>query len=62
MAKKRKKKIYKTPKKIKHLPVNKPLNILRSIYNPKCHTCINNMAVHNNRYTCSHCNVSIKII
>lgn len=32
MAKKRKKKMYKTPKKIKHIHVNKPLNILGSIY------------------------------
>ena len=63
MGKKRKKKTYNTPKKIKHIYQKKPLNILKSIYNPKCIECNNNMAIHFNRFTCSNCNIcSIKQI
>lgn len=57
MAKKRKKKTYTTPKKIKHVNKNESLSILKSINNPKCEKCTNNMAIHFNRYTCSNCNV-----
>ena len=60
MSKKRKKKVYKTPKKIKHRHVNNKLNIIKCINNPKCLECNNYMAVHSDRETCSHCNSSIK--
>ena len=61
MAKKRKKKIYNTPKKIKHTHKSNPLNIIKSIFNPKCNICNNNMAVHFNRNTCTNCNYSTNI-
>ena len=60
MAKKRKKKVYTTPKKIKHIHKNNKLNIINVINNnPKCMKCDNFMAVHNNRTTCTYCNISI---
>jgi len=59
MGKKRKKKTYTTPKKIKHVNQNKPLNILQSIYNPKCKECNNNMSNHLDRFTCSNCGICI---
>ena len=59
MTKKRKKKTYTTPKKIKHIHQNIFLNILKSINNPKCKKCSNNMAIHFNRHTCSNCNMCI---
>ena len=59
MGKKRKKKTYNTPKKIKHVYQNQPLNILKRIHNPKCLECNNNMDSHFNRYTCSNCNICI---
>lgn len=62
MGKKKKKKIYQTPKKIKHVHIKNPLNILSSILNPKCENCQNSMAVHYNRYTCSYCSESFKKI
>ena len=58
MGKKRKKKIYTTLKKIKHKHVNKPLNIISSINNPRCLSCNNSMSNHDNRITCSYCEVS----
>lgn len=63
MAKKKKKKIYNTPKKIKHVHKNIKLNIINIINkNSKCLECNNYMADHENRYTCSYCNISkIKI-
>ena len=60
MGKKRKKKIYNTPKKIKNVHTNTRLNILNSINNLKCNACNNSMAKHNDRFTCSFCNISIK--
>ena len=59
MVKKRKKKTYTTPKKIKHVYQNKPLNILQSIYNPRCKECNNNMSIHLDRLTCSTCGICI---
>ena len=59
MGKKRKKKTYTTPKKIKRVYQTTPLNILKSINNPKCPECSNNMANHFNRYTCSKCQICI---
>lgn len=59
MAKKRKKKIYNTPKKIKHLHINSKLNIVKIIKNnPKCCKCNNYMAIHYNRHACSYCQLS----
>ena len=60
MGKKRKKKTYNTPKKIKHQHVNNKLNIIKIFNNnnPRCNMCDNQMAVHFNRYTCSYCNKS----
>lgn len=59
MAKKRKKKTYNTPKKEKHKHVNQSLNILKIMENPRCKGCLNILAKHVDRYTCSHCNNSI---
>tara|TARA_Y100000813_G_C23899863_1_gene229070 strand:- start:204 stop:431 length:228 start_codon:yes stop_codon:yes gene_type:complete len=58
MGKKHKKKVYNTPKKIKHVHKNESLNILKSIYNPKCEKCNNNMASHYDRFTCTNCGIS----
>jgi small subunit ribosomal protein S27Ae len=62
MAKKRKKKAYTTPKKLKHthqkISVNKFIN---SINNPKCKTCNSSLAIHKNRFYCGKCeNSSLK--
>ena len=59
MAKKHKKKVYTTPKKIKSVHKNIPLNILKSINNPRCENCGSVMAVHENRHTCSKCGIHI---
>lgn len=61
MVKKRKKKVYNTAKKPKHVNENKPLNIIKSICNPKCQDCDNRLAVHDDRFTCSHCNLSFPL-
>lgn len=63
MGKKRKKKVYNTPKKIKHFHKNEKLNIIKVfLNNPRCIDCNNCMANHNDRFTCSYCNTSkIKI-
>lgn len=58
MVKKRKKKVYTTPKKIKHKNINVKLNIINSISNPRCNNCSNNLANHSDRLTCSYCNDS----
>ena len=59
MGKKRKKKIYTTPKKQKHIHKKANLNIIKVISNnQKCLKCNNYMANHFNRNTCSHCNYS----
>lgn len=59
MAKKRKKKTYSTPKKIKHLHKNEKLNIIKMFNNNiRCNTCNNLMANHNNRLTCTSCQIS----
>ena len=60
MAKKHKKKNYTTSKKLKHKHKNLPLNIIKSITNPKCENCDNRLAIHQNRLTCSYCNVSFQ--
>ena len=58
MGKKRKKKTYTTPKKIKHSHKKTTMNIINTIANPKCKLCENRMAIHYNRSTCSYCNLS----
>jgi len=59
MAKKRKKKTYSTLKKIKHLHKNEKLNIIKMFNNnTRCSTCNNLMANHNNRFTCTSCQIS----
>jgi ribosomal protein S27AE len=59
MAKKRKKKVYNTPKKIKHIHKNNKLNIINVINdNPKCPKCNNSLANHFDRYTCTNCQTS----
>ena len=61
MTKKRKKKIYNTPKKIKHQHINNRLNIINIINNnKKCCHCNNYMANHSNRFTCSYCKICYK--
>jgi len=57
MGKKHKKKVYNTPKKIKHVHHCRSLNILKSINNPKCEKCNSSMASHIDRFTCSRCNI-----
>ena len=59
MGKKRKKKIYNTPKKIKHTHKNNKLNIINVFNNNlRCIECNNYMANHNDRNPCSYCNNS----
>ena len=60
MAKKHKKKVYNTPKKVKHIHKNTPMNIIKSIFNPLCKLCDNRLSIHYNRLTCSYCNLSFK--
>ena len=63
MAKKRKKKIYTTPKKEKHVHKKSNLNIIKVLNNNlKCSNCNNYLANHTDRLTCSYCNKSIKKI
>ena len=60
MGKKRKKKMYNTPKKIKHQHINTKLAIISIINNnPRCNECNNCMAIHKNRVTCSYCGTSV---
>ena len=60
MGKKRKKKVYNTPKKIKHTSKSTDLKqFINSFNNPKCDTCSSILAVHTNRYYCGKCNNSI---
>ena len=59
MTKKRKKKAYTTPKKLKHthqkISVNKFIN---SINNLKCKTCNSSLAIHNDRFYCGKCHLT----
>ena len=60
MGKKRKKKVYNTPKKIKHQHKNTKLNIINVISNnPRCMECNNQMAIHKDRVTCTNCGTSV---
>ena len=59
MGKKRKKKVYNTPKKIKHVHQNKRLNIINVFNNNfKCVKCDNFLANHKDRLTCTYCQTS----
>lgn len=60
MARKRKKKVFNTIKKEKH--VHKSVSIDRfidSINNPKCMKCQSIFAVHSDRNYCGKCQVSL---
>lgn len=60
MAKKHKKKIYNTPKKIKHVHKNISTNqFINSFNNPKCSKCSSLLAFHLDRYYCGKCQYSI---
>lgn len=62
MAKKHKKKIYNTPKKIKHTHKNITItNFLQSLNNLKCEICNSSLATHCDRYYCGKCNNSINL-
>ncbi len=59
MAKKHKKKIYNTPKKIAHVnKSNTILEFINSFSNPKCKHCNSILAIHNNRSYCGKCQYS----
>ena len=59
MAKKHKKKIYNTPKRIAHInKTNSLSNFINSFSNPKCIYCRSILAVHNNRNYCGKCQIS----
>lgn len=66
MAKKRKKKTYNTPKKIKSRNVNVPLQTLKYFeiidgkiehLREKCQVCNSFVAVHSDRTHCGFCNM-----
>ena len=60
MGKKHKKKVYTTPKKIKHSHVKRSLNqFINSFNNPKCTECQSTLAIHTDRYYCGYCQISI---
>ena len=61
MARKHKKKVYTSPKKNGHVHKNEPLHVIKSISNPKCQCCDNRLALHHDRFTCSHCNISFPL-
>lgn len=59
MVKKRKKKIYNTPKKIKHKnKTNKIEEFIKSINNPRCDICQSIIALHIDRNYCGKCKIS----
>ena len=60
MAKKHKKKVYTTPKKIKHIHQKQDLNsFINSFSKERCESCQSIMASHENRNYCGFCNYSI---
>ena len=60
MGKKHKKKVYNTPKKVKHVHKNVDINkLIGSLDNPRCNVCQSILAIHTNRKYCGKCNVSI---
>ena len=62
MAKKHKKKVYNTPKKLKHVHKNISVNeFINSFDNLKCDKCLSNLALHINRYYCGKCQISFNL-
>ena len=61
MGKKHKKKIYNTPKKVKHVHVKKSLSsfIDSNNNNLKCDQCMSTFANHSDRLYCGKCQYSI---
>lgn len=60
MAKKHKKKIFNTPKKIKHIHKTTSLEtFIKSRNNEKCNICYSVKACHFNRLYCGKCRISI---
>ena len=63
MGKKHKKKVYNTPKKIKHVHQKKSVSeFINSFKNPKCNSCQSTLAVHTDRYYCGKCQNSTPLI
>ncbi len=59
MGKKRKKKVYTTPKKVKGDKKVYKLKIIETMKNKiRCKNCNNLMANHENRITCTYCGTS----
>lgn len=59
MGKKRKKKVYTTPKKVKGERKVERLKIIETMKNKiRCKNCNNLMANHENRITCTYCGTS----
>ena len=59
MAKKHKKKIYNTPKKLKHIHQKVSVNqFINSFNNTKCDKCTSILAFHTDRYYCGKCHLS----
>tara|TARA_Y100000813_G_scaffold196130_1_gene179088 strand:- start:613 stop:816 length:204 start_codon:yes stop_codon:yes gene_type:complete len=62
MAKKHKKKVYNTPKKLKHIHKNVSVdNFIKSLENPRCNECCSILAIHNNRNYCGKCKTDEKL-
>ena len=62
MAKKHKKKVYNTPKKLKHIHSNVCVSIfIKSLENPRCNECCSILAIHNNRNYCGKCKTNEKL-
>ena len=60
MGKKHKKKVYNTPRKIRHVHQKRSLNqIISSFNNNKCETCQSILANHADRFYCGKCHYSI---
>lgn len=65
MGKKHKKKVYNTPKKIKHISkkksINEFINSFKKSYDITCKSCQSTLAVHNDRYYCGKCQISTQL-
>ena len=62
MARKHKKKVYNTPKKLKHVHKNVSVNkFITSFDNSKCDKCLSNLAIHTDRYYCGKCQISFDL-
>ena len=55
---KRKKKVYNTPKKIKHKNNNIDImDFIKSFDNPRCNECSSILAMHHDRFYCGKCQI-----